>query len=412
MVSVKFVYKFYNVYKMKKLIQDMSLSAISAGFIAVLVGFASAVAIVFQAAQAAGASHEMIVSWVWALGIGMGVGCLGLSWYYRRPIIIVWSTPGAALLATSLAGVSIEQAIGIFLFVAVLTLITGISGWFDTLTKRIPLPLASAMLAGILLQFGLSIFESFAIAPMLVGVMLLSYFISKRLIPRFCILLVLITGTTYAWLTGMFDLTAIEITTATPVWVSPTFDLSLLIGVGLPLFIVTMTSQNLPGMAVLKSSGYAQQPISPIITTSGALNLILAPFGGFSFNLAAITAAICTSDEAHSDPAKRYIAGVSAGVFNIIAGLGATVVVSLFAAFPAALIATLAGLALLGTIGASLFSSVHDPQYRDAAIVTFLVTASGVSLFDVSSAFWGLIIGMLTLLFSAKRQPMPNANQQ
>ena len=288
----------------------------------------------------------------------MGARCRYGPWYYKRPIIIVWSTPGAALLATSLAGVSVEQAIGIFIFVAVLTLITGMTGWFDRLTKRIPLPLASAMLAGILLQFGLGIFSSLALQPELVGIMLLSYFTAKRLLPRFSILLVLATGTLYA--------------------------------------------QNLPGMAVLKSSGYGQQPISPIITTSGALNLILAPFGGFSFNLAAITAAICTSEESHIDPAKRYVAGLSAGIFNVLAGLGATAVVSLFAAFPAALVATLAGLALLGTIGASLYSSVHDTQYRDAAVLTFLVTASGVSLFDVSSAFWGLILGMLTLLFNRK----------
>jgi benzoate membrane transport protein len=397
---------------MKSLFRDLSFSAISAGFIAVLVGFASAVAIVFQAAQAAGATHDMIVSWVWALGIGMGVGCLGLSWYYRRPIIIVWSTPGAALLATSLAGVSIENAIGIFLFVALLTLITGISGWFDNLTKRIPMPLANAMLAGILLQFGLSIFSSFNLEPMLVGLMLLSYFIAKRVAPRFSILLVLVTGVLYALYAGMFDMSAIDVSTARPVWVSPTFDLSLLIGVGLPLFIVTMTSQNLPGMAVLKASGYTEQPISPIITTSGALNLVLAPFGGFSFNLAAITAAICTSEEAHIDPAKRYIAGISAGVFNIVAGLGATVVVSLFAAFPGALISTLAGLALLGTIGASLVSSVYDPKYRDAAVLTFLVTASGVAFFDISSAFWGLVMGMLTLLFSVKAKSDTQTRQQ
>ncbi|MAD18546.1 MAG: hypothetical protein CL579_21155 [Alteromonadaceae bacterium] len=397
---------------MKSLFRDLSFSAISAGFIAVLVGFASAVAIVFQAAQAAGATHDMIVSWVWALGIGMGVGCLGLSWYYRRPIIIVWSTPGAALLATSLAGLSIENAIGIFLFVALLTLITGISGWFDNLTKRIPMPLANAMLAGILLQFGLSIFSSFTLEPMLVGLMLLIYFIAKRVAPRFSILLVLVTGVLYALYAGMFDMSAIDVSAARPAWVSPTFDVSLLIGVGLPLFIVTMTSQNLPGMAVLKASGYTEQPISPIITTSGALNLVLAPFGGFSFNLAAITAAICTSEEAHVDPAKRYIAGISAGVFNIVAGLGATVVVSLFAAFPGALISTLAGLALLGTIGASIVSSVYDPKYRDAAVLTFLVTASGVVFFDISSAFWGLVMGMLTLLFSVKAKSDTQAKQQ
>ena len=392
---------------MKPFLSDISLSAIVAGFIAVLVGFASAIAIVFQAAVAAGASQEMVVSWVWALGIGMGAGCIGLSLYYKRPIIIAWSTPGAALLATSLSGASINQAVGIFVFVAMLTAITGLSGWFDKLTKRIPLPLASAMLAGILIQFGLNIFSSLQSSPLLVGTMIATYLLAKRLAPRYTIMWVLISGFVSAlWLNEVAHDSVVWGMTS-PIWVTPEFNVGYLIGIGIPLFIVTMTSQNLPGVAVLKSSGYGMQPISPIITSSGFLNLVLAPFGGFAFNLAAITAAICTSQEAHPDPEKRYVAGVSAGVFNIIAGLGGATVVSLFSAFPAALVAALAGLALLGTIGNSLLTAMEQSEYREAACITFLVTASGVSFLGVASAFWGLVIGMLTLIISKKPSKKP-----
>lgn len=393
-----YTFLFLYTFIMKSFLSDLSLSAISAGFIAVLVGFASAMAIVFQAAVAAGASQEMIVSWVWALGWGMGIGCLGLSLYYKRPIIIVWSTPGAALLATSLTDISIEQAIGVFVFVAVLILITGLSGLFDTLTKRIPLPIAAAMLAGILLQFGLGIFTSLKASPLLVASMFVVFIIAKRWLPRYAIMLVLLCGLSVAFWQNSLVVEALNFTLAKPVWVMPDFNLSYLIGIGIPLYIVTMTSQNIPGVAILKSSGYGAQPISPILSTTGVINLILAPFGGFTFNLAAITAAICTSEEAHPDPDKRYIAGVSAGVFNILAGIGGATVVSLFAAFPTALIAALAGLALLSTISASLMAATEKAQYRDPAIITFLVTASGVSFFDIASAFWGLVLGLLSHL--------------
>jgi benzoate membrane transport protein len=344
----------------------------------------------------------MIVSWVWALGLGMGLGCIGLSLYYKRPIIIAWSTPGAALLATSLSGASINHAIGIFVFVALLTTLTGLSGWFDRLTKHIPLPLASAMLAGILVQFGLNIFSSLQSSPLMVGIMLLTYLAGKRLAPRYTIMWVLFSGFVSAYLLEQIASTSIVWAMASPVWVTPEFEITYLIGVGIPLFIVTMTSQNIPGVAVLKSSGYAVQPISPLITSSGLLNLVFAPFGGFAFNLAAITAAICTSPEAHPEPGKRYIAGVSSGVFNIAAGLGGATVVSLFSAFPAALVSALAGLALLSTIGNSLVAAIEKNEYRDAATITFLVTASGVSFFDIASAFWGIVIGMLSLILANK----------
>ena len=383
--------------KIGKLISDISLSAVSAGFIAVLVGYASAWVIVYQAAVAAGASQDMVESWSWALGMSMGLACLGLSLYYKRPIIIAWPTPGAALLATTLNGNSISEAIGIFMFVAFLTLITGLSGWFDRLTKRLPLPLASAMLAGILLQFGLSLFTSLQADPILVGSMLLCYFIAKIVLPRYAVVLVLLVGFIGAFMLDTINIKQVTWALAHPIWVSPQFNLSLLIGVGVPLFIVTMTSQNVPGVAILRSTGYKHVPISPILSWTGGLNLLFAPFGAFTLNLAAITAAICASEEAHPDPNKRYIAGVFAGIFNILVGIGSATVVSLFAAFPSSMIAALAGLALLGTIGASLAQTVQEAKYREAALITFLVTTSGVSFFNIASAFWGIVLGLATL---------------
>ena len=379
-------------------ISDISLSATVAGFVAVLVGFASSVAIVLQAASAAGATQAMMASWLLALGIGMAATCIGLSWYFKAPIITAWSTPGAALLAGSLQGLSINEAIGVFLFTAALGVIIGISGWFDRLTRLIPLPLASAMLAGILLQFGLNIFTSLQAEFGLVAIMCLSYLLAKRWVPRYAILWVLIAGLLSVVLGGKLDLSGITLSLTTPVWVTPHWSLSALLGVGLPLLLVTMASQNIPGVAVIRTSGY-QTPVSPLITSTALSTLILAPWGAFSINLAAITAAICTGAEAHPDKDKRYIAGIAAGIVYLLAGLAGATVVALFAAFPQAMIAALAGLALLGTIGANLAVATAEGEHREAAVVTLLVTASGVSFFGIAAAFWGMVAGALTLLF-------------
>ncbi|WP_019677595.1 benzoate/H(+) symporter BenE family transporter [Arsukibacterium perlucidum] len=378
------------------ILKDLSLSAVVAGFVAVLVGFASSVAIVFQAASAAGASNEIMASWLLALGIGMAATCIGLSWYYKAPVITAWSTPGAALLATSLQGLSIEQATGVFIFTAALGLLIGISGWFEKLTKLIPLPLASAMLAGILLQFGFAVFSSMQSQWLLVGSMCLVYLFAKVFWPRYAILLVMLSGILIVISSGSLDLSEVTLSLAQPVWVTPEFSLSALIGVGLPLLLVTMASQNIPGVAVLRASGY-QTPVSPLISSTALSTLLLAPFGAFSINLAAITAAICTGTEAHPQPQKRYIAGIAAGVFYLLAGLAGATVVALFAAFPKEMVAALAGLALISTIAANLATTTSDVKYRDAAVITLLVTASGASFFGLASAFWGLIAGAVTV---------------
>lgn len=376
------------------LIKDFSLSSITAGFVAVLVGFTSSAVIIFQAAAAAGASQAEVTSWFFALGIGMGLSTLGLTLCYRAPILTAWSTPGAALLVTSLPGFSMAEAIGAFMFSALLMIIFGITGLFERLMKYLPQELATAMLAGVLLQFGLAAFSSAEEQLLLVLGMFVLYLLAKRWIPRYAILLVLAGGTLIAALSGLLQLENVRWQLATPVFTLPSFSLTALIGVGIPLFIVTMASQNMPGIAVIRASGYPT-PLSPLISWTGVTTLLLAPLGAFALNLAAITAAICMSEEAHPDKQRRYTAAIAASIFYIISGLLAATVATLLFAFPQALVLTLAGLALLSTIGNSLSVAVGNADTREAALITFLATASGMTLFGIGSAFWGLFAGML-----------------
>ena len=387
---------------MRTIINDMSLSAVIAGFVAVLIGFASSVAIVFQAAQAAGANADIIISWIMALGFGMGATCFFLSLWSRTPVITAWSTPGAALLATSLGAISYPEAIGVFMFAGILLLLTGVSGLVDKIMKLVPLPIASAMLAGVLFKFGLAIFDSMMSDTFLVGVMLVTYLVSKRFVPRYAVLFVLLAGVVLVLARADSNiLSEVPMEIGSLVWVWPQWNISALIGIGIPLYIVTMTAQNIPGVAVMRSSGY-QTPVSPLISWTGFTSVVLAPLGGFTFNLAAITAAICSGEECNKNPERRYIAGLSAGVFYLGAGLAGTSVVALFSIFPATMISALAGIALLGTIGMNLKNAMVEESNREAALVTFLVTVSGVSFAGIASAFWGIVFGAICLLMSVK----------
>ncbi|MBL8444428.1 MAG: benzoate/H(+) symporter BenE family transporter [Zoogloeaceae bacterium] len=376
-------------------------SHLSAGFIAVLVGYTSSAVIVFQAASAAGAGPAEISSWLWALGIGMAVTSIGLSLYYRAPVLTAWSTPGAALLVTALAGVPISEAIGTFLFSSLLITLCGVFGWFDVIMRRVPRALAGAMLAGVLLRFGMELFTSLETQPVLVATMLLAYLVIRRFIPRYVIALTLLVGLLLAGLQGSIHFEAVSLQFAQPIFTAPSFSLASLIGIGLPLFIVTMASQNIPGIAVLRANGY-QTPASPVIAATGITGLVLAPFGGFAFNLAAITAAICMSPDADPRPERRYMAAVWAGLFYLLTGILGATVAALFAAFPHELVAAIAGLALIGTIANSLAGALQIEHERDAALITFLVTASGMSLFGVGSAFWGLVIGIIAAQINRK----------
>jgi benzoate membrane transport protein len=383
--------------------QYFHLPALAAGFASVLIGYSSSAVIIFQAAKAVGASTDQIGSWMMALGIGMGLTTLGLSWRYKMPIITAWSTPGAALLVTSLQGISLPEAIGAFVFSAVLITLSGITGWFERVMDRIPISLAAAMLAGILFKFGVDAFLSLESQFGLVLVMFVVYLIAKKIIPRYTILLVLVAGLVLCQFQGLLDFSNFTPAINAPEFVVPVFSLTALIGVGIPLFVVTMVSQNIPGIAVLRTAGYAA-PISPMISWTGIATLVLAPFGGFAINLAAITAAICTSPEAHVDISKRYIAGLSTGVYYLLLGIFGSAIAALFAAFPAEFVLALAGLALLSTIANSLYTAVSDSASREAAVITFVVTASGISLFGIGAAFWGLVAGVIAnLVFTRKK---------
>jgi len=391
---------------LKTLAGRIPLPAFTAGFVTVLVGFTSSIAIVFQAANAAKASPEQISSWVLALSVGMGLVSIGLSLRYKIPVVIAWSTPGAALLATSLVHESMAEAIGAFLFCGLLMMLSGMTGWFERIMNRIPLPIASAMLAGILARFGMDVFIAMQKELVLVLTMFGTYLLSKRLWPRYAIILVLITGGLLAWARGLLAPHNFHLALATPVFTVPHFSWQTMIGVGLPLYIVTMAGQNVPGAAILRNFGY-KTPISPLITWSGLATLILAPFGCFALNLAAITAAICMGKDVHPDPAKRYIASVTAGFLYMLLGLFGATIAGILASLPKELILAIAGLALFGTIAQALAGSMKEEKLREPALITFLVTLSGVQLFGIASAFWGIIAGALALAFftSGLRSP-------
>ena len=380
-----------------RLLRDQSLSAVAAGFVTVLVGFASSAAIVFQAAQALDATPAQTASWMWALGIGMGATCIALSLRWKMPVVTAWSTPGAAVLATSAAGVSMGEAVAGFLVSALLIAIAGFSGIFERMLGRIPLSLASAMLAGVLLRFGIDAFAAIQAAPALVLSMLATWLLARRWWPRYAVIATLLAGIAAAALAGQLHLAGLRLELAQPVWTTPRLSLASILGVALPLFVVTMASQNVPGVAAIRASGYPV-PVSPAIGWTGVASLLLAPFGAFALNLAAITAAICLGPEAHADPARRYTAAVWAGLFYLLVGLFGATVAGLFAAFPQALVLAIAGIALFGTLGNSLVAALREEDEREAALVTFLVTASGLSLLGVGAAFWGLVAGVCVRL--------------
>lgn len=381
----------------RQLLADLSASAIAAGFVTVLVGFTSSAALVFQAAQSLGASPEQIGSWIWALGIGMGLTSIGLALRYRMPVLTAWSTPGSAMLIGSAAGLPLSDAIGAFVLSAVLIVIAGFSGIFERMISRIPIAIASGMLGGVLLRFGIDAFAAIQTQATLVLAMLGMYLAARRFVPRYAVILTLLVGIGTAASLGLLRWESVSLQLARPIFVMPTFSIAAIVGIALPLFIVTMASQNVPGVAVIRASGY-HVPISPVIGWTGIANVLLAPFGAFALNLAAITAAICMGREAHEDPSRRYVASVAAGVFYVIVGLFGATVAALFAAFPRELIVAIAGIALLGTIGSSLAAALRDESGREPALVTFLVTASGLSIAGIGSAFWGLVAGVITLL--------------
>ncbi len=378
--------------------KDVSLSAFTAGFVAVLVGFTSSVAIVFQAAQAFNATPELISSWMWALGLGMGLCTTIPSLVLRQPVMVAWSTPGAAVLATAglAGGFSMAEAVGAFIVCAALITLFGVTGWFEKLMNRIPMAIASALLAGVLARFGLQAFAAAQTALGLVLLMLGTYLVGRRFVPRYAVVLTLAAAILYAALRGDMVWSRVTLDFAVPVFTMPAFSIASITSLALPLFVVTMASQNLPGVAAIRAAGY-DMPISRLLTVTGVAMLVLAPFGAFALCLSAITAAICMGREAHEDPAKRYTAAVSCGALYVLIGIFGAAVTGLLTAFPKELVVAIAGLALLGTIGSGLAVALKEEQHREAALITFLVTLSGLSIAGIGSAFWGVVAGAVSI---------------
>ena len=390
--------------------KDLSLSAFTAGFVAVLVGFTSSVAIVFQAAQAFNAPPEVITSWMWALGLGMGLCTLIPSLVLRQPVMVAWSTPGAAVLATAglAGGFSLGEAVGAFLVCGALITLAGVTGWFERVMNRIPMAIASALLAGVLARFGLQAFAAAQTALPLVLLMLASYLLTRRLMPRYAVVVTLAAAIAFVALRGEMAWANVTFALAMPVFIAPEFSLGAITSLALPLFVVTMASQNLPGVAAIRAAGY-DMPISKLITVTGVAMLVLAPFGAFALCLSAITAAICMGREAHEDPAKRYTAAVSCGALYVLIGIFGAAVTGLLTAFPKELVVAIAGLALLGTIGNGLAIALKDEAHREAALITFLVTLSGVAIAGIGSAFWGVVAGALALFVQQYGQRKANS---
>lgn len=385
--------------------KDLSLSAFTAGFVAVLVGFTSSVAIVFQAAQAFGATPAQVTSWMWALGLGMGLCSLVPSLVLRKPVMVAWSTPGAAVLATAglAGGFHMGEAVGAFMVSAALIILVGVTRWFERAMGRIPMEIAAALLAGVLARFGLQAFAAAQTALPLVLTMLVVYLFSRKFAARYAVVITLAVAVVFVALQGQMAWSAVHLELAMPVFTAPQFSLAATISLAIPLFVVTMASQNLPGVAVIRASGY-DLPVSRLITLTGLATLVLAPFGAFALNFSAITAATCMGPEAHEDRRRRYTAAVSCGALYIAIGLFGAVITGLLTAFPKELVVAIAGLALLGTIGNGLAVALRDESHREAALVTFLVTLSGVVIAGVGSAFWGVVAGSFALFVQQYRR--------
>lgn len=386
----------------QRLLADASLSGLIAGFIMVIVGMTSSAVLVFQAASSANLSPQEASSWLGSLCLGMGIITVILSIKYRTPILIAWSTAGAALLVSGLKEVPLPDAVGAFIFSAFLIFLSGVTGIFDRMMNRIPIAMASALLGGVLVHFSMDSFVGFKTQPALVGTMLLTYLLGKRFLPRWTMLLVLLAGIVVGTITGSLRVSSISVAFTEFHLVMPRLSGQALLSLGVPLFIVTMASQNLTGLTVMRVNGFPT-PVSALMTWTGITNMLTAPLGGFAINLAAITAAIGMGPEAHPDHDKRYFSGVVSGLCYIVIGIFAGTVTSLFAAFPSEMVTAIAGLALLGTIAGCLQSTLADNHYKESAFITFVVSASGMSLFGIGSAFWGLLIGILAQLILRKR---------
>ncbi|MDK6001404.1 benzoate/H(+) symporter BenE [Acinetobacter baumannii] len=392
----------------KTLKNDWSISATVAGFLAVLISYSGPLIIFFQAAQRAHVSTDMMVSWIWGISIGAADSGIYLSIKYKTPVITAWSAPGTALLVTLFPNISLNEAVAAYITSAIVIFLIGITGYFDKLLKWIPQDVAAGMMAGILFQFGISLFTASDSMPLIVFSMLIVFLIAKRLMPRYTMIWVLAAGVLLSLILGKMNPVDVNFNLAIPQWISPEWTWNSTLNLAVPLILVSLTGQFLPGMAIMKLSGY-DTPAKPIITATSIASLAVACVGGITIVLASITAALCMGKDAHELKEKRYIAGIANGIFYILGGLFAGSIVMLFSLLPKELVAALAGLALLGAIATNISVAMKNDGQRDAALITFLASASGMHFLGLSSVFWGICIGVIAhFILTPRSTPATN----
>ncbi|WP_286955665.1 benzoate/H(+) symporter BenE family transporter [Arsenicicoccus sp. UBA2120] len=378
--------------------RDASLSAVLAGFVAVAISYAARHTLLLEAARAGGLSPQLTASWVWAISVGSGLVCLVTSWWTKQPVMVAWSIPGAALLITSLGDYRFSDAIGAYVVCGVVSVLLGATGLVGRLLQAVPRPITAAVLAGVLFPFALKVAAAVVGQPVVAGGLVLGYLVGRRWQPRYAVFLALATGGVLAVVTGQAQAMAVRLTLTTPTWTTPTWSWDAILGIALPLLIVTAVGQNAPGLIVMHNSGYDADD-RLLLGASGVASVLAAPFGSHALNMAAVTAAIATSEESHPDHDRRYVAGMACGFFYVLGGFAADTIVSLFSAIPADMLTALAGVALLSPLQASIYDTMHEGDHHrsvtEAALITFAVTASGVQALGIVSAFWGLLAGVV-----------------
>ncbi len=383
----------------------MPLQALAAGFVAVIVGTSSTVVLLLQASQSAGIGQRGFESWLFAATLGSGLVGMALSLRFRQPILIAWSTPGAALLVGSLAGYDYPAVVGAFVVAGVATAVVGATGVFRRLLGRVPPSVVMAVLAGVLLPFGLRMMQAIPAAPVLVPAMIVTYLVLARLRVRAPVVGAFALGLVLVIVGGDLGASAAKLELAAPVLTWPRFELDAILAIGLPLWVLTMTAQNATGVAVLQANGY-EPPTDAVLVTVGAASALHAPLGTHANNLAALSAAFVAGPEGGPDRDERWRAAVAAGIAYLLVAAFAGGAAALFAALPREFVAALAGLGLLGIIATSL-SAALEAQPREPALLALLVAASGVTLLGVGAAFWGLVVGIAAAAALGSLSPRP-----
>ncbi len=379
---------------LRDLPSSFALSTWTSGLVVELVAYSGPVVIVLQAAHNAGLDQGQIASWLWSLTVACGLLAIFMCLWYRLPVVLAWSTPGAALLVTSLGQYPFPAVVGAYLVAGLAMTLLGFSGLFGRVMKLVPTPVIMGMLGGVLLQFGIGLFNALPERTLMVIAMIVTFFVLRRFAFRTPTIGALVVGLLIAFLGQDLHLSGVTLTLTVPQFTAPQFTPEAILGLGLPLFLLALTGQNAPGMAVMRASGY-ELPVDGALVMTGIVSTLTSVFGGSGINLAAITAAIVTNPESQPDPDRRYAAGVSTGVWKIIFGLFAATTISLFSALPSALVAAVSGLALMGVLISSISGAMADPYGREGGMVALLCTAGNFTLFGIGAPFWGLVFGLL-----------------